>query len=117
MEVEEILYNGHSATYSGHFRIEATYHRIAYNYYWPRMHQDIENYIKACDVCQRKDKMKKNNPLHPIETRPPFEKIGIDLIRSLPITSNQNKYIVITVTTQIFYNIVILMIINHFYYI
>ena len=33
MEVEEILYNGHSATYSGHFGIEATYHRIVYNYY------------------------------------------------------------------------------------
>ena len=61
------------------------------------MHQDIENYIKACDVCQRKGKMKKNNPLHPIETQPPFEKIGIDLIGPLPITSNQNKYIVVAI--------------------
>jgi Integrase zinc binding domain/Integrase core domain len=97
MEVEEILFNEHSMIHSGHFGIEATYHRISYKYYWPKMHQDIENYIKACDVCQRKGKMKKNNPLHPIETRPPFEKIGIDLIGPLPITSNQNRYIVVAI--------------------
>ena len=41
--------------------------------------------------------MKKNNLLYPIKTRPPFEKIGIDLIGPLPITSNQNKYIVVAI--------------------
>ena len=97
MEVEEILVNEHSIPTTGHFGIEATYNRISQSYYWPKMHLDIENYIKACDVCQRKSKMKKNNPLHPIETRPPFEKIGIDLIGLLPLTKNNNRYIVVVI--------------------
>ena len=52
MEVEEILVNEHSIPTTGHFGIEATYNRISQSYYWPKMHLDIENYIKACDVCQ-----------------------------------------------------------------
>ncbi|CAG8674471.1 12631_t:CDS:1, partial [Ambispora gerdemannii] len=49
MEVEEVLVNEHSIAITGHFGIEATYNRISQNYYWPKMHLDIENYIKACD--------------------------------------------------------------------
>jgi len=41
--------------------------------------------------------MKKNNSLHPIETRSPFEKIGIDLIGPLPLTKNNNRYIVVII--------------------
>ena len=51
-EIEEVLFNNHATTHTGHFRIETTYHRIIQNYYWPRMHLDIEKYIKACDMCQ-----------------------------------------------------------------
>ena len=99
-EIEEVLFNGHSVIHTGHFGIESTYHRISQNYYWPNLHQDIENYIKACDVCQRKGKLRKNNPLHPIETKPPFEKIGIDLVGPLSLITNKNRYIVVTVTVQ-----------------
>src|SRR5579884_3678113 len=50
-EIEEVLFNNHAAIHTRHFGIETTYHRIAQNYYWPKMHFDIENYIKACDIC------------------------------------------------------------------
>jgi hypothetical protein len=96
-EIEEILFNEHSAIHTGHFGIEVTYHRISQNYYWPNLYKDIENYIKACDVCQRKGKLRKNNSLHPIETKPPFEKIGIDLVGPLSLTSNNNRYIVVAI--------------------
>ena len=41
--------------------------------------------------------MRKNNPLHPIETKPPFEKIGIDLVGPLSLTANKNRYIVVAI--------------------
>ena len=60
-DVERILFNGHSESYSDHFGIENTYHRILQKYYWPQMYKIIENYIKACDICQRKGRITKNN--------------------------------------------------------
>ena len=32
-EIEEVLFNNHSTTHTGHFGIETTYHRIIQNYY------------------------------------------------------------------------------------
>ena len=96
-DVERILFNGHSESHSGHFGIENTYHRILRKYYWPQMYKTIENYIKACDICQRKGRTTKNNQLNPIPVREPFEKIGIDLVGPLPITSNNNRYIVVAI--------------------
>src|SRR5579884_839809 len=96
-EIEEVLFNNHAAIHTGHFGIETTYHRITQNYYWPKIHFDIENYIKACDVCQCKGKTRRNNALHPIESKEPFEKIGIDLIGPLTLTKDNYKYIVVAI--------------------
>jgi len=96
-EIEEVLFNNHSTTHTGHFGIETTYHRIIQSYYWPKMHLDIERYIKACDVCQRKGRTRKNNPLHPIESKEPFEKIGIDLVGPLIPTKDGYKFIVVII--------------------
>lgn len=96
-EIEEVLFNNHSTTHTGHFGIETTYHRIIQSYYWPKMHLDIERYIKACDVCQRKGRTRKNNPLHPIESKEPFEKIGIDLVGPLTPTKDGYKFIVVAI--------------------
>ena len=60
-DVERILFYGHSESYSGHFGIKTTYHRILRKYYWPQMYRTIKNYIKVCDICQRKGKTTKNN--------------------------------------------------------
>jgi hypothetical protein len=61
------------------------------------MHLDIEKYIKACDVCQHKGRTKRNNPLHPIESKEPFEKIGIDLVGPLTPTKDNYRYIVVAI--------------------
>ena len=61
------------------------------------MYRTIKNYIKACDICQRKGKTTKNNQLNPIPVKEPFEKIGIDLVGPLPITKNNNHYIVVAI--------------------
>ena len=90
-DVERILFYGHSESYSGHFGIETTYHRILRKYYWPQIYRTIENYIKACDICQRKGKTTKNNQLNPIPVKEPFEKIGIDFVEPLSITKNNNQ--------------------------
>ena len=47
-----------------------------------------------CRACQFQGKPKKNNELHPILIGEPWERIGIDIVRPLPVTERENRYIV-----------------------
>ena len=62
------------------------------------MKLDIQKYIQLCVQCQLKKLVrdKTKNPM--IITDTPgtaFEKISMDILRKLPITSSQNQYILI----------------------
>jgi hypothetical protein len=61
------------------------------------MWKDIKQYIKSCNICQRKGQMSKNNKMTPIKVGEPFEKIGIDLVGPLNLTTNGNRYIVVAI--------------------
>src|SRR5688572_25243340 len=76
-EVDIILYNMHSDPLAGHFNVEETYRRIVLRYYWPQMYDDVRNYVKTCDECQRRGKAKRTEPLHPIKIGQPFDQIGM----------------------------------------
>ena len=40
-----ILYDNHDIKIAGHFRIYKTLEWLKYNYYWPKMEEEIKNYI------------------------------------------------------------------------
>ena len=94
-EVETILYYVHSDPLAGHFAIEETYRRVKIRYYWPQMFEDVRQYVKTCDECQRRGKNKRTEPLHPIKVGQPFDRIGMDIVGPLPKTKNGNSYIVV----------------------
>nr|CAG8612716.1 8966_t:CDS:1 [Entrophospora candida] len=94
-ELEEVLFNIHGSQLSGHFNVEATFNRAKQNYYWPRMYREVENYVKSCDTCQRLGNKKKSNELHPIPVGRAFERVGIDIVGPLSITSKGNRYIIV----------------------
>lgn len=60
------------------------------------MQKDILNYIKNCENCQ-KNKISRQNPRQAIEitttSRKAFERIALDIVGSLPLTMNGNKFI------------------------
>ena len=58
------------------------------------MYESIWEYVQKCDSCQRRGKYKRTEPLHPIDVENPFYRIGIDIVRLLPITERKNRYIV-----------------------
>ena len=41
----------HDNPLAGHFGIEKTRELVARKYYWPTLCNDIEAYMKGCDVC------------------------------------------------------------------
>ena len=94
-ELEEVLFNLHGSQLSGHFSTEATFNRAQESYYWPRMYREVENYVKSCDTCQRIGKKNKSNELHPIPVGKAFEKMGIDIVGPLEVTTSGNKYIIV----------------------
>jgi len=46
-EVHNIL---NESAHGGHAK---TYNRITSTYYWPKMSQDIKQYVSTCDICQK----------------------------------------------------------------
>ena len=76
--------------------VTKTYNRIRQRYYWENMKFDIQKYIQLYLQCQLKKlvRVKTRNPM--IITDTPgtaFEKISMDIVGKLPITSSQNQYI------------------------
>ena len=94
-EVEPVLYMMHSHPTAGHLGTDAMYYKISERYYWDQMYRDIQNYIRSCETCQKRGKSKRKEPLHPIQVGRAFERIGIDLVGPLPITTQNNRYIIV----------------------
>ena len=63
--------------------MEKTFYKITERYYWKGMTNDIKDYIKKCDDCQKTNKKTKTVPveLQPVQIpNSTWKKIGIDLI-------------------------------------
>ena len=94
-ELEPLLYMFHNDPTAAHFATDAMFEKIRTRYYWPQMYEDIKEYVKACDSCQKRGKFRKNQLLHPIPVGEPFHQIGIDFVGPLPTTTKGNKYIIV----------------------
>ena len=94
-EVEPILYMMHKHPTAGHLGTDAMYYKIAERYYWDQMYRDVKEYVQTCEECQKRQKGRRKEPLHPIQVRRAFERIGIDLVGPLPITQQNNRYIIV----------------------
>ncbi|KAK7939091.1 hypothetical protein WMY93_002417 [Mugilogobius chulae] len=67
-------------THEGHLGIEKCKRRARALLYWPHMNNDIENYIKRCETCQKHRYQQQKEPLL-AHQRPdkPWSKVGVDL--------------------------------------
>ena len=103
-DIEErrtIIKTKHDLPVHGHPGISKTVQIVERTHWWPRMKQDIIDYVKGCADCQR---MKVNNrptkaPLQPIYPRPeamPFETVTLDFIVKLPVSSGYDSILTIT---------------------
>jgi hypothetical protein len=79
-ELNALLFMMHNDPTSGHFATDIMFEKIRNRYYWPQMYEDIRNYVKSCDSCQRRGKAKNQTELHPITAYSPFYQIGIDIV-------------------------------------
>lgn len=93
---QAIIKEMHLCPIGGHQGINRTLERVKLYVQWPLMKQEIENYIRSCDTCQRN---KNTRPLTRQELEitdtqsEPWIKIALDLVGPLPLTEDGNRYL------------------------
>jgi hypothetical protein len=94
--MEMVLQAFHENPLAGHFGVDQTYQKIAERYYWPDLRKQVYDFVRTCDTCQRRGPPPKQpEPLHPIRVGEPFDRVGIDMVGPLPVTTQGNKYIIV----------------------
>lgn len=83
----DILKGCHDDKTAGHLGQQKTLELVSRDYYWPRMRQFVNEYIRTCDVCAR-NKMPRHTPhgqLHPLPIpEGPWHSVSMDFIVELP---------------------------------
>src|SRR6201985_2290212 len=92
-----ILEASHDHQLAGHMGVDNTYQRLSDKYYWKEMYEDIREYVRTCDTCQKRRRDKDIDRLQPIPPTSAFDHIGIDIVGPLPRTLRGNRYIVVAV--------------------
>ena len=94
-EIESVLYMTHDHPTGGHLGRDAVYNKIKERFYWKGMKEDIENYIRTYEKCQRRGGITNRTYLNPIKVKQAFDTIGIDFVGPLNRTRKGNKYILV----------------------
>src|SRR5277367_96419 len=93
---KEVLETHHDHPSAGHSGVQRTLEKIQRNFFWSRMRQDVEGYVKTCEVCQ-KHKVDGKPPMGKMEvreeTKDRWEHVSIDLVGPLPRTPKGFVYI------------------------
>ena len=97
--VENVLKELHDSPTSGHLGISKTTERVKQRFFWFGMTTDVEKWCKSCDVCDatRISNRKPKSKLKPYQVRAPLERVGIDVMGPLPVSSGGNKYLLVVV--------------------
>jgi hypothetical protein len=82
-----ILSENHDSKVAGHFGQFKTTERMKQNFFWAKMDEEVRDYVRSCDTCQR-DKVsrhKRYGLLQPLEIPyRPWTSISMDFITTLP---------------------------------
>ena len=95
-----VIHFYHDTPSAGHPGIANMYHMVKWDYWWPNMKQDMEQYIKGCAACQA-NKIN-THPLKPaiIPITPseglPFQTVAMDFITKLPKSGKYDMILTIT---------------------
>lgn len=84
---QHIIQALHSSGVGGHSGVLATYQRVKRMFAWPKMKQDIVNYVSTCSVCQQAKTEHTKTPglLQPLPIPPfPWHTVSLDFVEGLP---------------------------------
>jgi hypothetical protein len=97
----KVVHDHHDLPAYGHPGISRTTALTECHYWWPRMRQEIRDYVGGCADCQRNkvNTQARKAPLAPIFPNPeamPFETVAMDFIVKLPLSNGFDSILTIT---------------------
>ncbi|XP_033758300.1 protein NYNRIN-like [Pecten maximus] len=97
----EVLLAYHDSKVAGHQGHERTYEAVRSKYYWPRMYQEIKDYVQGCEICQQtiRHSAGRPTPLNPMPVEDVFSRWHMDILGGLPTTTEKYKYILLVVNS------------------
>lgn len=93
--VDTVLNNCHDHVLAAHFGFQRTYSKIRQRYFWKGMYRDIDNWVRSCISCAKR-KTHRHKVIAPLVTmRVPgtFQRVSVDILGPLPITTSGNRYV------------------------
>ncbi|GFO14355.1 gypsy retrotransposon integrase-like protein 1 [Plakobranchus ocellatus] len=91
-----VLSYAHESDLSGHSGFRKTLSAIRDYFSWPGVCSDVKNYTNSCNLCQIKPRTGRDR-LAPFQQVPivgePFERVVIDLVGPLPVSSDKYEYL------------------------
>ncbi|CAF3434864.1 unnamed protein product [Rotaria socialis] len=82
----------------GHIGVDGIQELLRTRAWWPRMNNDIKQWIKTCTKCQLSICGKTTTePLHPLIPVPAFHRWSLDFIGQLPTTLNGNRWVLVAI--------------------
>jgi len=97
--INQILITAHDSPSGGHFGINKTLDKVRKRFYWASCKQDVENWCRSCKTCNAKNgpSGKGKSPLQIYNVGTPFERVQMDILGPLPISSSGNRYLLVVV--------------------
>src|SRR5271170_1752861 len=76
-----------------HWRRNATFEQVKRRYQWKGMFEDVDEWVKTCEKCQRRSKIRFEDGLHPTWSTIVWDKVGLDIVY-MP-RSEEGSYLVL----------------------
>ena len=95
---KEILELEHDHPTAGHLGQKKTLELVTRNFYWPKMDETINEYVRTCDACQRNKSRRhaKYGLLEPLDVPyAPWKSISVDFIVALPESEGRTQIMVV----------------------
>ncbi|KAL0149639.1 hypothetical protein M9458_055166 [Cirrhinus mrigala] len=95
---KEVLQWGHDSTLAGHQGVQRTISFIDRAFWWRTLRRDVQEYVKACNICARSKTT--NSPstgeLQPLPIpKRPWSHISVDFVTGLPDSQGKNTILTI----------------------
>lgn len=94
---EHIISENYDDVHAGHLGIKKTVDRVSADYYWPRMHVDIEEYVRICEICQTV-KVQQVAPAGLMGRRVvdmPWAVVAADIMGPFPLSKIKSAYLLV----------------------
>ncbi|KAI5074009.1 hypothetical protein GOP47_0012022, partial [Adiantum capillus-veneris] len=95
---KDLMWEAHDCKLAGHGGQKRSYDKLHQHYMWPKMKDDVIDYVRTCPTCQlvKAQRVKPAGLLHPMPTPSrPWDMVSMDFIVDLPPSHGHTTIMVV----------------------